>query len=64
MKFLPALIQTVQRLLMSENHVPNPECLNYNLDIVLGFDSAGGFPQMQGKDTLIPTNHMTPGMTK
>ena len=63
MKFLPALIQTVKRLFMSVNHIPNCDYLNYYMEIVLGFDSAGGFPQMQGRDTNIRTDHMTPGMT-
>ena len=62
-KFLPALIATVKRIFMSINHIPNSNRPNYLMDIVLGMDSCGGFPQMQGKDTLIPTDHMTPGMT-
>ena len=46
---------------MAEDHIPNPDYLKYHMDIVLGFDSAGGFPQMQGRDTNIRTDHMTPG---
>ena len=60
MKFLPALIQTIKRLFMSINHIPKPGN-KYFPEIVLGFDSAGGFPQMQGRDINIKTDHMTPG---
>ena len=57
---MPALINTLQRILESEKYVPVPDA-KYHADIVLGFDSAGGFPQIQGQDTRITTNHMTPG---
>ena len=60
-KFLPALIQTIKRLFMSINHIPKPGN-KYFPEIVLGFDSAGGFPQMQGRDINIKTDHMTPGI--
>ena len=58
---MPALIQTTQRLLIAENYVPEPGFL-YHMDIVLGFDSAGGFPQIQGDETNIKTDHYTPGI--
>lgn len=62
MKFLPAIITTVKRIFISINHIPNPNHPNYFMEIVLGVDSCGGFPQMQGGSTLVPTSHMTPGM--
>ena len=58
---MPALIQTLQRILIAENYVPEPGFLHHS-DIVLGSDSAGGFPQIQGDDTDIKTDHYTVGI--
>ena len=60
LKFKPALIATIERTLQTTDHDPKPE-FPYRADIVLGMDSASGFPQIQGQDTGIKTDHMTPG---
>ena len=54
------MIATIERTLQTTNHDPKPE-FPYRADIVLGMDSASGFPQIQGQDTGIKTDHMTPG---
>ena len=54
------MIATIERTLQTTDHDPKPE-FPYRADIVLGMDSASGFPQIQGQDTGIKTDHMTPG---
>ena len=57
------MVDTTKRILIAENYVPEPGYL-YKMDIDLGLDSAGGFPQIQGDEILVKTSHVTPGIYK